>query len=124
MLQSNILLDWMQKHIELSHFWITLDGNETILDTTIKQFNTSESPVYLRDIRENETTQKYKADLEAELTKAADRKLGFTRKADQKLEMVSQGNVSFPIAVKAHRIDFDNGVFHGLTLVSDNRDMF
>ena len=64
------------------------------------------------------------ADLEAELTKSADGKLGFTRKAEQKLEMVSQGNVSFPIAVKAHRIDFDNGVFNGLTLISDNRDMF
>jgi hypothetical protein len=64
------------------------------------------------------------AELEAELAKAADGKLCFTRKADQKLEMVSQGNVSFPIAVKAHRIDFDNGVFNGLSLVSDNRDMF
>jgi len=48
-----------QKHIELSHFWISLDGNGTILDTTIKQFNQNESTVFLGDIRENETTQKY-----------------------------------------------------------------
>jgi hypothetical protein len=50
----------LQKQIELSHFWITLDGNRTILDATIKQFNPNESPVFLGDIRENETTKKYK----------------------------------------------------------------
>ena len=45
--------------MEVSHFWITLDHNETILDPTIKEFNPNELPVYFGHIQENETTCKY-----------------------------------------------------------------
>jgi len=49
----------IKNNIEISHFWITLDNNVTILDPTIKQFNPNELPVYLGQIQENETTSKY-----------------------------------------------------------------
>ena len=49
----------IKNNMEVSHFWITLDHNETILDPTIKEFNPNELPVYLGHIQENETTCKY-----------------------------------------------------------------
>jgi hypothetical protein len=73
---------------------------------------------------EIETDVNVDSDLVARLNKVANGKLGFTRKSDQELKMEASGKVSFPVAVKAHRIDFDNGLFNGLTLVSDRRDLF
>jgi hypothetical protein len=49
----------LKNNMEISHFWITMDNNETILDPTIKQFNPNELPVYFGNIQENETTSKY-----------------------------------------------------------------
>jgi hypothetical protein len=49
----------MKEHIQLSHFWITLDNNGTILDPTIRQFNPIETTVYMGDILANETTRGY-----------------------------------------------------------------
>lgn len=49
----------MKGHVQLSHFWITLDKNGTILDPTIRQFNPAETMVYLGDILANETTKRY-----------------------------------------------------------------
>ena len=46
-------------HIEVSHYWITLDKNGTILDPTIRQFNSNEENVYLGNRFENETTKRY-----------------------------------------------------------------
>lgn len=37
-------------HAEISHFWIILDKNGTILDPTIRQFNSNEVKVYLGKI--------------------------------------------------------------------------
>jgi hypothetical protein len=46
-------------HTEISHFWITLDKNGTILDPTIRQFNSNEVKVYLGNRFDNETTKRY-----------------------------------------------------------------
>lgn len=64
------------------------------------------------------------ANLVVALNKAADGKLDFTMGSQQKLKMVSGGNSFFPVAVKANRVDFDKGVFKGLSLVTDNRNFF
>lgn len=73
---------------------------------------------------EIETDFNVDANLVATLNKAADGKLEFKSNSHQILKMVSSGNSFFPIAVKANRIDFDKGVFKGLTLVTDNRNFF
>lgn len=49
----------MKGHMQLSHFWITLDEKGTILNPTIRQFNPAETKVYFGDILANETTKRY-----------------------------------------------------------------
>jgi hypothetical protein len=75
-------------------------------------------------IVEIETDFNIDSNLVATLNQAADGKLEFTANSQQKLKMVSSGSSFFPIAVQANRIDFDKGVFKGLTLVTDNRNIF
>ena len=59
-IEHEITIGKSQKNnVEVSHFWITLDNDEIILDPTIKQFNQNEASVYLGDIQKNETTNKY-----------------------------------------------------------------
>lgn len=62
--------------------------------------------------------------LEAELTEVADGEVDFTRVSENKLQMKSEGNSQFPVAVKANRIDWDKGEFNTLVLVTDNRFFF
>lgn len=71
-----------------------------------------------------ETDFNLDASLIAALNQDAGGKLDFSVSAQQKLKMVSSGSSFFPIAVKANRIDFDKGVFKGLSLVTDNRNFF
>lgn len=71
-----------------------------------------------------ETDLELSAELEAQLIKAVDGKLDFNFISGKKLEMISEGNSSFPIAVKANRIDFDKGEFKKMTIVTDNRFFF
>lgn len=73
---------------------------------------------------EIETDFNINADLVAKLNQAVDGKLDFTMSSQQKLKMVSKGGNFFPIAIKANRIDFDKGVFKGLTLVTDKMSYF
>ncbi|UOK41703.1 MULTISPECIES: hypothetical protein [Flavobacterium] len=73
---------------------------------------------------EIETDFNIDANLVATLNQAAGGKLEFAANSQQKLKMVSSGTNFFPIAIKANRIDFDKGVFKGLTLVTDNRNFF
>lgn len=59
-------------HTEISHFWITLDKNGTILDPTIQQFNSNEAKVYLGSRFDNEKTKGYQinaGDIDDEFTK-------------------------------------------------------
>jgi hypothetical protein len=64
------------------------------------------------------------AGLTASLNQVADGKLEFSGSSQQSLKMVSCGNTFFPIAVKANRIDFDNGIFRRLEPVTDTRNFF
>jgi hypothetical protein len=73
---------------------------------------------------EIETDFNLDASLVATLNQAADGKLEFSSNSQQKLKMISSGSTFFPIAAKASRIDYDRGVFKGLTLVTDNRNFF
>lgn len=74
-----------KQNVEVSHFWITLTVNGTILDPTIKQFNHNESSVYLGDIQKNETTKGYKI---IEIT----REEKFSKTYDKWAELLFQDN--------------------------------
>jgi len=71
-----------------------------------------------------ETTSDIDANLELELNSIADGKVSFTKTSNNELEMISEGNAPFPIAVKANRIDWDKGEFNKMTLITDNRYYF
>jgi len=51
-------------------------------------------------------------------------KLNTFKKSDKALKMVSEGDVMFPIAVKANRLHFDKGHFTKSNLVTDSRAFF
>jgi hypothetical protein len=57
------------------------------------------------------------------LSKASKNRIDFSTTKNNKTKMTA-GQGKFPIAVKAARIDFDKGVFKGLGLVTDGRDLF
>ena len=65
-----------------------------------------------------------KAGLEAELNDIAEGSATFEKTSNKTLKMLSEGNVSFPVAVKANRIDWDKGEFDKTVLVTDNRNFF
>jgi len=81
--------------------------------------------VYAKNlVVEIETDFNLDANLVAKLNEVATGKLDFTMNSQTKLKMVSSGNIFFPVAVKADRIHFKKGIFKGLNLVSDNRNLF
>jgi hypothetical protein len=57
-------------------------------------------------------------------TDIASGKLDFTIGNQNKLRMVSNAEIHFPIAVKASRIDFDRSRFQKLILVTDTNNIF
>lgn len=71
-----------------------------------------------------ETDTEISAEVKAKLIEAAEGKLDFNMISGKKLEMTSEANIPFPIAVKANRIDFDKGEFKKMTLITDNRFFF
>ncbi len=71
-----------------------------------------------------ETDFSVNAELVADLNKLASGKLDFSISADNKLKMLSNGDYYSPVAVQAHRMDFDKNVFNGLTLVTDDGNTF
>ena len=73
---------------------------------------------------EIETNFAMNQELTASLNNAAAGKLDFSINNQGKLVMISSSSGFFPVAVKAHRIDFDKGVFTRLVLVTDNRNFF
>jgi len=73
---------------------------------------------------EIETDFSLDTDLITKLNQVADGKLDFSMNNKSVLKMVSSGNGFFPVAVKANRIDFDNGHFENTNLISDNREFF
>jgi hypothetical protein len=60
----------------------------------------------------------------AGLNSIAEGKLDFTISNPNKLKMISNAEVYFPIAVKASEIDFDRSRFQKLILVTDNKNVF
>ncbi|MRT92272.1 hypothetical protein [Ancylomarina sp. 16SWW S1-10-2] len=73
---------------------------------------------------EIETDYSLDTNLVVKLNEIVDGKLDFSMLSESKLKMVSSGNSFFPVAVKADRIDFDNGHFDNTNLVTDNRKFF
>lgn len=73
---------------------------------------------------EIETDFSLDAALILKLNQAADGKLDFSMKGNDKLKMVSSGNEFFPIAIKASKIDFDRSTFKKICLVTDDRNIF
>jgi len=71
-----------------------------------------------------ETDFEISAELETKLIEMVDGKIDFNLVSGKKLEMKSEGNSPFPIAVKANRIDWDKGEFKKTKVVTDNRFFF
>lgn len=60
----------------------------------------------------------------AKLKAAKDPKLSFSLENKRQLKMSTSGTNEFPIAIKASRLDFDQGEFKHMRLVTDNRNFF
>jgi hypothetical protein len=60
----------------------------------------------------------------AKLQAAKDPKLSFSLENKRQLKMTTSGTKEFPIAIKASRLDFDQGDFKRMRLVTDNRNFF
>ena len=71
-----------------------------------------------------ETDMDINAEIETQLTQVAKGKIGFKQLSGNKLELISEGNNPFPIAVKAHRLYWKNDKFDKMTIVTDNRFFF
>lgn len=64
------------------------------------------------------------ASLEADLNELAEGRALFSHSDDNTLEMTSEGNTFFPIAIQAYRLDWDHGEFDRMKLITDNRNLF
>lgn len=73
---------------------------------------------------EIETNFELSAELVASLNAAAEGKLDFTLNTTSKLKMVSSGTGYFPIAVKAHRIDFDKSSYSKIVVLTDSGNWY
>jgi len=62
--------------------------------------------------------------LVAKLQAAKDPRLSFSLENKRQLKMSTSGTNEFPIAIKASRLDFDQGEFKQMRLVTDNRNFF
>jgi hypothetical protein len=72
---------------------------------------------------EIETEQQIDSLIKTEFSKLLRGKFKLDLASDKKLVMSTDDICSFPIAVKAHRIDFDGGQFINTTLLSDRRNL-
>jgi len=70
------------------------------------------------------SNQTISADVIANLNNQAEGQATFTRTKDATLEMNVTGNAFIPIAVQAHRLDWDNGTFDRMSLITDDRNIF
>lgn len=107
-----------QSQLQLSNesFVRYLNNNQVLLITGV---------VFAKKLEfEISSEQEINMDWVAKLTLAKDPKLSFSIEGKNKLKMTTQGNKDLPIAVKASRLDFDQGKFTGMRLVTDNRNFF
>ena len=75
-------------------------------------------------IVEIDTKSSVNSSLLTKLNTIASGDMTFSKLKTNTLKMESSGTDYFPIAVKAHRIDFDKGNFDRTILVTDNRNFF
>jgi len=71
-----------------------------------------------------ETDFAFDNSLIASLNEVASGKIDFTLTAQNKIKMVSNVDVYFPVAVKASRVDFDRSRFQKLILITDSNNIF
>ncbi|MDX6182718.1 hypothetical protein SGQ44_10060 [Flavobacterium sp. Fl-77] len=71
-----------------------------------------------------ETDFAFDAALMANLNEMVEGKIDFTKSAQNKIKMVANGEIHFPVAVKASRIDYDRSRFNKLILVTDSSNIF
>ena len=70
------------------------------------------------------TKSSINSDIEIELNEIAEGQVLFSKIAETKLEMISENNALFPIAVQAHKIDWDHGDYQEMKLITDQRNLF
>ena len=75
-------------------------------------------------IVEIDTDFNISAELKAKLTEIAEGKIDFSKSTEKKIKMTAETGDYYPIAVKANRLDFDQGKFKKHLLVTDNRNFF
>jgi hypothetical protein len=75
-------------------------------------------------IAEIETDFSLDISLILKLNEIVDGKLDFSITNEKKLKIISAGNSYFPIAVKAHRINFDKGHLNNTMLLTDHKKLF
>ncbi|MBP4136817.1 gasdermin [Flavobacterium geliluteum] len=71
-----------------------------------------------------ETDFAFDGALMANLNEMVEGKIDFTKSAQNKIKMVANGEIYFPVAVKASRIDYDRSRFKKLILVTDSSNIF
>lgn len=71
-----------------------------------------------------ETDVNIDADVKAKLTELLDGKIELNSASSNKIKMTAKKDDYFPIAVKAHQIDYDKGVFDKAELITDSRRFF
>ncbi|MCX2743212.1 hypothetical protein OO013_05010 [Mangrovivirga sp. M17] len=70
------------------------------------------------------TNKEIDSSITGELADMAEGNASFQKTSDNVMEMYSEGNAAFPIAVKANRLDFDKGEYSDIKLITDNRSFF
>lgn len=75
-------------------------------------------------IVEIDTDFNISAELKAKLTEIAEGKIDFSNSTERKVKMTAETGDYYPIAVKANRLDFDQGKFKKHFLITDNRNLF
>ncbi len=75
-------------------------------------------------IVEIETDFTVNGTLLTDLNQVVSGELVFTKTNNNNIKMVAKSPGQFPVAVKANRLDFDKGLFKGISLITDNRSFF
>ncbi len=71
-----------------------------------------------------ETSNAIDSTLEVNLNELAEGRAVFAHSKDNILEMTSEGNTYFPVAVQSYRLDWDHGEFDRMKLITDDRNLF
>jgi hypothetical protein len=98
------------------HFMHRLNANQVLLITGV---------VFAKQlVMDVSTDRDIDINWVAKLQAAKDPKLSFSLENKRQLKMTTSGTKAFPIAIKASRLDYDQGEFKQMRLVTDNRNFF